>query len=248
MIRSLYDWVIRLAAHPRALWALAVVSFMESSFFPIPPDVMLAPMILARPQKAYVYAAVCTVASVLGGLFGYSIGYFLYDSVGQWMLSALGLAEGFPRAACYLRENAFWLIVAKGATPIPFKLVTITSGFVGVNLHHDVAHVGGNFEFRCFLRMTPKRCDQPQDHGQGTGQLQTLSTQKTEDHGVTAMCGCWWWSWFVRRAWARAEGHCQCWHSWPDHKLAAPAPCTSRLNSEVLLCNWVGLEPPFAMR
>lgn len=134
MLRRLYDWTLEKAAHPHAeLWLFAF-AFMESSFFPIPPHPLLGLMCLAAPKRALRYGLICTAASVLGGLFGYAIGYFLYDSVGQWMLSALGLAEGFPRAACYLRENAFWLIVAKGATPIPFKLVTITSGFVQVNL------------------------------------------------------------------------------------------------------------------
>ena len=134
MLTRLYQWTLAKAAHRHAERWLFAVSFMESSFFPIPPHPLLGLMCLAAPKRALRYGLICTVASVLGGLFGYSIGYFLYDSVGQWMLSALGLAEGFPRAACYLRENAFWLIVAKGATPIPFKLVTITSGFVGVNL------------------------------------------------------------------------------------------------------------------
>jgi membrane protein YqaA with SNARE-associated domain len=134
MLRRLYDWTMALAARPSAEKWLAVISFCESSFFPIPPHAMLAPMCLARPDKALRYGLVCTLASVLGGFFGYFIGYALYESIGSWLLGALGLTQSFPVAACYLRDYGAQIILIKGATPIPFKLITVTAGFVHFNL------------------------------------------------------------------------------------------------------------------
>jgi membrane protein YqaA with SNARE-associated domain len=135
MFRRLYDWTLALAASPRAAWALAAVSFAESSFFPIPPDVLLIPMVLARPSRAWFYVVVCTIASVVGGLFGYAIGALLYDPVGLWLIHWLGggqqQAEEFR--ALY-QEHGHWVILIKGLTPIPYKLVTITSGFAGYDL------------------------------------------------------------------------------------------------------------------
>ncbi len=122
------------AAHRHADRWLAAFSFMESSFFPIPPHPLLGLMCLARPERALRYGMICTLASVAGGVLGYGIGYFLYESVGAAMLSALGLADKFPAAACYLREYGAEIILLKGATPIPFKLITITSGFIGLSL------------------------------------------------------------------------------------------------------------------
>ena len=134
MLRRLYDWTMAKAAHPHATWWLAAFAFMEASFFPIPPHPMLGLMCLANPSRAIYYALVTTIASVLGGLFGYAIGYFLYDTVGTSMLAALGLADSFPQAACYLRQYGAEIILVKGATPIPFKLITITAGFIQMNL------------------------------------------------------------------------------------------------------------------
>ncbi len=134
MLRRLYDWTMAKAAHPHATWWLAAFAFMEASFFPIPPHPLLGLMCLANPKRAIFYASVTVAASVLGGLLGYAIGYFLYDSIGVAMIDALGLTESFPKAACYLNENAFWFILLKGATPIPFKLITITAGFIQVGL------------------------------------------------------------------------------------------------------------------
>ena len=134
MLRRLYDWTLAKAAHRHAEYWLAAFAFMESSFFPIPPHPLLGLMCLARPQKAVRYAAITTIASVLGGLFGYAIGYFLYESVGAAMLSALGLADQFPAAACYLRQYGAEIILIKGATPIPFKLITLTAGFIHMDL------------------------------------------------------------------------------------------------------------------
>jgi len=134
MIRKLYDWTMEKAAHEHAARWLFVISFMESSFFPIPPHPLLGLMCLAQPKKALYFGVICTVASVLGGLFGYAIGYFLYESVGIAMLKTLGLWESFPAAACYLRDYGAQIILIKGATPIPFKLLTLSSGFIQMNL------------------------------------------------------------------------------------------------------------------
>lgn len=134
MLRRLYDWTMDKAAHPHAAWWLAMFSFIEASFFPIPPHPLLGLMCLAEPRKAVRFAAIATAASVAGGFLGYAIGWGLYDTVGERLLALLGLSESFPVAACYLRETGFWIFVAKGATPIPFKLLTITAGFIGMNL------------------------------------------------------------------------------------------------------------------
>ncbi|MEG2496707.1 YqaA family protein [Brevundimonas sp.] len=133
MLRKLYDWVFSLARHRHATRSLAVVSFAESSFFPIPPDVMLAPMVLARPDRAYFYATVCTVASVLGGVLGYAIGYFL-EPVGMAILSTLGKADTFEASKELFQKYGAWVIVIKGATPIPYKLITISAGVFQFNL------------------------------------------------------------------------------------------------------------------
>jgi membrane protein YqaA with SNARE-associated domain len=134
MLRRLYEWTMAKATDPRAEWWLALFAFLESSMFPIPPHPLLGLMCLAEPRKAVRFAVICTLASVAGGLVGYAIGHFAFHAFGAPLLSALGLAKSFPRMACTLRENAFWIIIAKGFLPIPFKLVTITAGFVAVPL------------------------------------------------------------------------------------------------------------------
>lgn len=134
MLTGLYQWMLAKAAHRHADRWLFAISFMESSFFPIPPHPLLGLMCLAKPRRALWFGFVCTLSSVLGGLFGYAIGHFLYESVGAQLLSALGLTEKFPVAACYLRQYGAEIILIKGATPIPFKLVTITAGFIGMSL------------------------------------------------------------------------------------------------------------------
>ncbi|MBV2147047.1 DedA family protein [Sphingobium sp. AS12] len=134
MLTRLYQWMLAKAAHRHAERWLFAFSFMESSFFPIPPHPLLGLMCLARPERALRFGVICTLASVLGGLLGYAIGYFLYETVGQQLLAALGLAAKFPIAACYLREFGAEIILIKGATPIPFKLITITAGFIGLPL------------------------------------------------------------------------------------------------------------------
>ncbi|WP_086738012.1 YqaA family protein [Erythrobacter colymbi] len=122
------------AAHRHAPAWLALFCFIEASFFPVPPHPLLGLMCLAEPKKAVRFAVIATLASVAGGLLGYGIGHFLYESVGTQLLALLGLTESFPKAACYLREMGFWIFVAKGATPIPFKLLTITAGFIAMPL------------------------------------------------------------------------------------------------------------------
>ena len=134
MLRRLYDWTMAKAAHPRAEWWLALFAFVEASFFPIPPHPVLGLMCLAEPKKAVRFAVIATLASVAGGLLGYAIGHFVYEAVGTQLLAALGLADSFPKAACYLREYGAEIIMIKGATPIPFKLLTITAGFIGMPL------------------------------------------------------------------------------------------------------------------
>ena len=134
MLRSLYTWVMAKAAHPKAEWWLAAFAFVEASFFPIPPHPLLGLMCLAEPKKAVRFAAIATVASVAGGMLGYAIGALLYDSIGEQLLAWLGMSESFPVAACYLREYGAEIIMIKGATPIPFKLLTITAGFIHMPL------------------------------------------------------------------------------------------------------------------
>ena len=134
MLRRLYDWTMEKAAHPHAVGWLALFAFVEASFFPIPPHPLLGLMCLAAPRRAIWFAAVATIASVAGGLLGYAIGWGLYDTVGAQLLAALGMTESFPVAACYLREYGAEIIMIKGATPIPFKLLTITAGFIAMPL------------------------------------------------------------------------------------------------------------------
>jgi membrane protein YqaA with SNARE-associated domain len=134
MLKRIYDWCIDAAHKPYALWIMGAVSFAESSFFPVPPDVMLIPMSLARPQRAWVYAAICTVTSVLGGLLGYAIGALLFDSVGHWLIQVYGLGDKVDAFRASYAEWGAVIILLKGLTPIPYKLVTITSGFAGYNL------------------------------------------------------------------------------------------------------------------
>jgi membrane protein YqaA with SNARE-associated domain len=134
MLRKVYDWCIAAAYKPYALWLMGLVSFVESSFFPIPPDTMLIPMSLARPDKAWSYATVCTITSVAGGVLGYAIGAYLYDTVGHWLIALYGYGD---KVEAFREAYARWgtvIILLKGLTPIPYKIVTITSGFAGYNI------------------------------------------------------------------------------------------------------------------
>jgi membrane protein YqaA with SNARE-associated domain len=134
MIRALYDWTMRLAAHRHATPALAVVSFVESSIFPIPPDVMLIPMVLAERRRAWWIATVCTVASVLGGLAGYAIGYFLWETIGEPIMSFYGYAEKFDSFSARYNEWGAWIVFIAGVTPFPYKVITIASGVTQLSL------------------------------------------------------------------------------------------------------------------
>jgi membrane protein YqaA with SNARE-associated domain len=128
MLRRMYDWCVAAAYRPAAKWIMGSVSFAESSFFPIPPDAMLIPMVMADKTKAWRYATIATVASVLGGLLGYAIGFFLYATLGQWLINAYGLAEQAKTYIAAYNDWGLWIILIKGLTPIPYKLVTIASG------------------------------------------------------------------------------------------------------------------------
>ncbi len=134
MLRRIYDWCIEAADKPHALWILGGIAFAESSFFPVPPDIMLLPMSLARPRRAWLFATLCTIASVAGGVLGYAIGALLYDSVGQWLINLYHLGDKVEAFRASYAEWGSVIILLKGLTPIPYKLVTITSGFAGYNI------------------------------------------------------------------------------------------------------------------
>jgi membrane protein YqaA with SNARE-associated domain len=134
MMRRLYDWMMRMAAGKRAPWALALVSFIESSFFPIPPDVMLIPMVLSRREQAWRYATIATVASVLGGLLGYAIGYYFYDTVGLPILKFYGREHALDSFIEFVHTYGVPAVIIKGMTPIPFKVVTIAAGVAKMDL------------------------------------------------------------------------------------------------------------------
>ena len=134
MLRSLYDWTISLATSRYALWALAVVAFIESSVFPIPPDVLMIPMVLATPRKAWLIAGIATVSSVLGGILGYAIGALLFESVGQPILAALGKGDAVAEFNTRFNDFGFWAVLTAGLTPFPFKVITIMSGWTGMPL------------------------------------------------------------------------------------------------------------------
>ena len=139
MLRRLYDWTMAMADHPRALWVLAVVSFVESSFFPIPPDVLMIPMIIAAPHRAFLIAFVALVSSVLGGLAGYAIGAFAYEGIGQPILAALGKADAMEAFNTRFNDFGFWAVLTAGVTPFPYKVITIMSGWTGMPLATFIA-------------------------------------------------------------------------------------------------------------
>lgn len=134
MLRRVYDWVMKLSAHRNATGVLAAVAFVESSIFPIPPDALLVPMVLARRGRAWWYALVASVASVVGGLAGYGIGYFLFDTVGQAIVDFYGLGERFAEFANGYNENGAAIVFFAGLTPFPYKVITIASGVTKLNV------------------------------------------------------------------------------------------------------------------
>ncbi|MFI5011052.1 MAG: YqaA family protein [Hyphomicrobiales bacterium] len=131
MLRRLYEWALSLADKPHALWVMGAISFADSSFLPLPPDFLLIPMSIARPSRALFYAFVCTIASVAGAALGYVIGAFLWDTVGQWLINLYGYGNKVEYFRQLYAQYGAWVIVIKGFTPIPYKLVTIVSGFAG---------------------------------------------------------------------------------------------------------------------
>jgi membrane protein YqaA with SNARE-associated domain len=149
MLRRLYDWTMALAARPRAEWALVGVAFAESSFFPIPPDILLIPMVLARRAKAWRYAAIATASSVIGGLAGYLIGAFLFEEIGRPLLEFYGYSARFQEFADTYNEWGGWIVFAAGLTPFPYKVITIASGTTGLDILvftvASVAARGGRF-------------------------------------------------------------------------------------------------------
>ncbi|MDD9899442.1 MAG: DedA family protein [Alphaproteobacteria bacterium] len=133
-VRKLYDWTLRIAAHRHATWGLAGISFAESSVFPIPPDVVMIPMALANRARAFFYAGVCSLFSTLGGLVGYAIGFFLYETIGQSIIDFYGMAEAFEKFQGQYNEWGGWIVFGAGLTPIPYKVITIASGVTQMNI------------------------------------------------------------------------------------------------------------------
>jgi membrane protein YqaA with SNARE-associated domain len=134
MFNRLYQWTLSLAESPHAPWALGIIAFAESSFFPIPPDTILVPMSLARPKRAFLYALICTLGSVAGGILGYAIGALLYATLGQWLIHVYGYGTRVEEVRALYAHWGWAVILIKGLTPIPFKIVTITSGLLAYSL------------------------------------------------------------------------------------------------------------------
>jgi len=133
LIRKLYDWTLEKSKHPNAPWFLSIISFSESSFFPIPPDIILIPMIIAKRTKAWIYAFICTISSVFGGVVGYLIGYFFYNSLGILIIKYYSLDNQFANFESSYNEYGLWIVLGAGFTPFPFKFITIASGLFGLN-------------------------------------------------------------------------------------------------------------------
>ena len=134
MLQRTYDWTMHQSTRPHAVWILAAIAFIESSVFPIPPDVLLIPMVLAVRGSAWRFAAVCTIASVLGGTLGYAIGYFLFETVGKPMLDFYGYAAKFAEFQDRYNEWGAWIVFIAGVTPFPYKVITIASGVTKLDL------------------------------------------------------------------------------------------------------------------
>jgi len=133
MLQRLYDWTMSFSSHPGAIWALALVAFAESSFFPIPPVALLIPMVLAAREKAWFFAGVCTLASVIGGAGGYVIGWGLFEAAGKPILEFYGMTDKFAAFAGRYNEYGAWIVLFAGASPFPYKVITIASGATGLN-------------------------------------------------------------------------------------------------------------------
>ncbi len=134
MLRPLYNRILQLSARKDAVWWMAAVSFAESSFFPLPPDVMLVPMCLSEPKKLWRYTNICALASLIGGMFGYAVGYYLFESIGRLIIDFYNAQDSFQRFQDMFAEFGPWFLILKGVTPIPYKLLTITAGFAHLDL------------------------------------------------------------------------------------------------------------------
>ena len=134
LLKSLYTWTLNKAEHKYSSWILSIVSFAESSFFPIPPDILLIPMIIAKRVKAWTYAFICTLSSVLGGVAGYAIGYFFYNSIGVFIVDTYHLSNSFGVFENYYNEYGMLIVLGAGFTPFPFKFITIASGVFNLNI------------------------------------------------------------------------------------------------------------------
>ena len=134
LLKSLYNWTLKKAEHKYSSWILSIVSFSESSFFPIPPDVLLIPMIIAKRTKAWTYALICTLSSVIGGIAGYAIGFFLFNSIGILIVEFYHLSNSFNTFENYYKEYGILIVLGAGFTPFPFKFMTIASGVFSLNI------------------------------------------------------------------------------------------------------------------
>ena len=134
LLRYFYNWTLSKAEHKYSSWILSLVSFTESSFFPIPPDILIIPMIIARRTKAWIYAFICTLSSVLGGVIVYAIGYFFFNSIGILIIEAYGLTNSFESFENYYNKYGILIVLGGGFTPFPFKFITIASGVFNLNL------------------------------------------------------------------------------------------------------------------
>ena len=133
-IRKLYNWTLNKSGHKNASWFLSIVAFAESSFFPIPPDVLLIPMVLANRLRAWFYAFICTLSSVIGGIVGYLIGFLFYSNVGSLIVNLYGLSDSFENFENYYNQWGLWIVLGAGFTPFPFKFITIASGVFNLNI------------------------------------------------------------------------------------------------------------------
>ena len=134
ILRKLYNWTLKKSAHKNASWFLGLISFAESSFFPIPPDIILIPMVIAKRARAWFYAFICTLASVSGGVFGYAIGYFFYSTIGSVIVDFYDLSNSFNSFEQYYNQYGILIVLGGGFTPFPFKFITIASGVFNLNI------------------------------------------------------------------------------------------------------------------
>ena len=150
-IDIIYKWTLKKAGHPKAPYFLAFVSFIESSIFPIPPDIILIPMILSNKSKAWIYALICTLSSVAGGILGYIIGAFFFDTIGKIILETYNSLDSFIYFKNYYEENGIWIVFGGGFTPFPYKLITVASGFFSLNFYLFVIISGLSRGLRFFI-------------------------------------------------------------------------------------------------